>query len=183
MLIDRQFNTFTYDEYFHHIKNHKDYDDFNTLGLYRSIVENENIDMEQKIAVRDFSHIYFEKFFEFLQVKDPHIYITISTLGEDLNKPNLDQLWTDIRANQQRILSDKKIKHRSFGVYSKHIDCGWDNCFCNGMMVRPYWRALVTEEMRFKTDKGSYRQKAKSLKQQNEGRKIRNTLLQKPIED
>ncbi|WP_338791960.1 hypothetical protein [Bernardetia sp. MNP-M8] len=40
------------EEYVFYIDNYKKYTDFNSLGLYRSIVENENLNLEQKIELR-----------------------------------------------------------------------------------------------------------------------------------
>jgi hypothetical protein len=61
-----RFNTFTKDEYFFFIDHHKKYSDFNTLGLYRSIIENEKLALNDKIAVRDYAHKLFQKTFDFL---------------------------------------------------------------------------------------------------------------------
>lgn len=41
MKINRKFNTLNFKEYLYFIENHKQFSDFNTLGLYRSIIENE----------------------------------------------------------------------------------------------------------------------------------------------
>lgn len=46
MKINRQFNELNFEEYKFFIENHKNYTDFNTLGLYRSIYENNNINIE-----------------------------------------------------------------------------------------------------------------------------------------
>ncbi|WP_338813104.1 hypothetical protein V9L05_17355 [Bernardetia sp. Wsw4-3y2] len=120
MKIDRQFNTMIVEEYVFYIDNYKKYTDFNSLGLYRSIVENENLNLEQKIELREYAHKTFKKSFDFLQLKDPVTFFKISTLGQTLTQGDISQFWQNIRRNQQKILADKKIKHRNFGTYSKH---------------------------------------------------------------
>ena len=52
MKISRQLNTFSYSEYIHLLKNHARYTDFNSLGLFRSILENEKLTAKQKFATR-----------------------------------------------------------------------------------------------------------------------------------
>ena len=46
-------------------------------------------------------------------------------MGEDLTIADERQFWSEIRKSQEKILKDKKINHRNFGVYSKHI-CGYE---------------------------------------------------------
>lgn len=41
MKIGKSFNQLQKSEYLYFIENHKQYSDFNTLGLYRSLTENE----------------------------------------------------------------------------------------------------------------------------------------------
>ncbi|ALM48969.1 hypothetical protein AMR72_08770 [Flavobacterium psychrophilum] len=135
MKIDRKFNTFTFKEYFDCIENHKKYTDFNTLGLYRSLTENEKLDTEQKIEVREYAHSFFKKQFDFLQIKDPETYIGVSTIGQELTEGDTHQMWVDLWSYQEKTLKDKRIKHRNFGVYSKH-NCPYEDCRFNGMMVR-----------------------------------------------
>lgn len=135
MKIGKPFNQFTKEEYLKTIPNHKQYADFNTLGLYRSLLENENLTLEERLEIRDFANWYFQKTFDFLQLKDPQTYFEVSNLGEELTRGDELNLWRIIRENQQKILKDKKIKHRNFGTYSKH-DCGYDTCPYNGLMIR-----------------------------------------------
>ncbi len=135
MKIGIKFNQLTYVEYLHVIEYHQKYTDFNTLGLYRSILENDKLDLDLKIAIRDLAHTKFLKTVEFLQLKDPYTYIQVSTIGETLTKADERQLWQDVRINQEQILKDKRIKHRNFGNYSKH-DCRYDDCPYNGVMIR-----------------------------------------------
>lgn len=135
MEIGKQFNSLTYEEYFFFIDNHKKYSDFNTLGLYRSLSENEKLNIEEKIHIRDYAHNLFQKTFDFLQIKDPWTYVKVITLGEELTSGDKTELWRKIFAAQEKILKDKKIKHRNFGEYSKH-NCGYENCPMNGIMIK-----------------------------------------------
>ncbi len=160
MKINRPFNELSKTEYFHFIENHENYSDFNTLGLYRSICENESLSLEDRLEVRDYANGFFGKTFEFLQVKDPRTYFELTTLGEELTKADAEQVWRDIRKNQERILSDKKIKHRNFGEHSKH-NCGHPGCPFDGMMIRQdTW--LTEYHMHFVTDRNRDGVKAKS---------------------
>jgi hypothetical protein len=114
-----KFNQLTYREYIYILDRHQKYTDFNPLALYRSIVENDKLNLDQKIAIRDLAHQQFFKFFEFLQIKDPFTYVKVSTLGETLTAGENDRLWENIRKNQEKILKTKRIKHRNFGINSK----------------------------------------------------------------
>lgn len=75
MEIGQKFNTLTLNEYFFYIDNFKKYKDFNTLGLYRSIVENTKLTLNDKIAVREYAHKKFKKTYDFLQLKDPKTFV------------------------------------------------------------------------------------------------------------
>lgn len=162
MKLGQKFNKLTTKEYRFYIDNHKKYTDFNTLGLYRSIVENDKLTLAEKIEVRDYTHAQFRKSFDFLQLKDPQTYFEVSTLGQELTQADKSQFWTEIRQNQEKILADKRIKHRSFGVYSKH-NCGYDTCVYNGLMVREVsW--LKESRIHFDSDKNAYNAKVKSEK-------------------
>ncbi len=169
MEIGQKFNTLTKDEYFFYIDNYKKYKDFNTLGLYRSIIENEKLTLNDKLAVRDYSHRIFKKTFDFLQLKDPETFVEVEYLGTETTKGDERRIWDDIRKNQQRILEDKKIKHRNFGNYSKHL-CGIDTCVWNGIMIRQgSW--LVESNMHFDGDKNKYAAKEKSYKRRSDRKK------------
>lgn len=160
MEIGEKFNSLTLKEYFHYIENHKKYVNFNTLGLYRSIIENEKLTLTNKIAVRDFANNFFQKTFDFLQIKDPFTYFKVITLGKFLTIGDEKQIWNQIRTNQEKILKDKKIKHRNFGVYSKH-SCNYETCNLNGLMIEQ--GSLLTEhEMRFDSDKNKFSAQLKS---------------------
>jgi hypothetical protein len=123
MKIGKKFSSLSLSEYKHYIENHKKYVDFNTLGLYRSINENENLKLADKIFVRDFANQFFLKGFVFLQIKDPYTYFALITLGETLTKGDEREIWSQISSNQKKYLKSKKIKHRNFGICSKH-SCG-----------------------------------------------------------
>jgi len=169
MEIGQKFNTLTLKEYFFFIDNHKKYKDFNTLGLYRSIAENDKLTLNDKIKVRDYAHKLFRKTFDFLQLKDPKTFVEVEYLGQDLTKGDENKVWDDIRKQQQQILSDKKIKHRNFGQYSKH-NCGYDTCVWNGLMIRQgSW--LMESNMHFDGDKNKYAAKVKSDRRKTDRKK------------
>ena len=179
MEIGQKFNTLTKEEYFFFIDNHKKYSDFNTLGLYRSIIENEKLALADKIEIRDYAHKTFQKTFDFLQLKDPKTYFEVSVIGQVITKGDEVQIWNDIKANQQKILADKKIKHRNFGDYSKH-NCGYDHCPYNGLMIKQgSW--LAEGNMHFNSDKNKYSGKIKSDRLKKE-RKNEQQTIRKIIE-
>jgi hypothetical protein len=70
------------------------------------------------------------------------------------------QFWNQIRINQEKILKDKKIKHRNFGIYSKHT-CGYETCNLNGLMIEQ-GSFYAEHEMRFDSDKPKCSSKLKS---------------------
>jgi len=129
--------------------------------LYRSILENKNLTDNDRIAVRDHAHTVFRKTFDFFQIKDPDLYIAISTLGQTLTSGHIAQLWKEITAYQERFLKTKKIRHRNFGVYSKQL-CGHEHCSHHGMMTRQ-GRGLHYTQMKFKSDKSKTALKFKSM--------------------
>ena len=160
MKINQQFNTFTKKEYFYYIDHHKRYTNFNTLGLYRSILENKKLNIEDKIEIREYAHKQFLKAFNFLQLKDPLTFFEVSHLGEELTKGDEKWIWEKIKNNQKKILVDKRIKHRSFGVYSKH-NCGYKDCVYQGVMIKP-GSPLQEDIIHFDGDKNKYFKKEKS---------------------
>ena len=150
------------------------------LPIYRSIVENGKLSLDDKIAVKEYAHKTFWKSFDFLQLKDPKTFFDLEYLGQELTISQERQIWDDIRINQQRILADKKIKHRNFGEYSKH-NCGYDTCPWNGMMIRQgSW--LMESNMHFKSDKNKYGAKNKSDKRKSD-RKREKQIIRKEIEN
>jgi len=174
MQIGKRFNRLSISEYHHYIANYKKYTDFNTLGLYRSILENEKLSTDERIALRDRANKTFGKFYNFLQIKDPGTYFDLKTLGLKLTVEDERQLRKEIRHQQQLILKRKRIKHRNFGIYSKHICV--DDCYMNGMMVRP--NSLMAENnMHFDTDYRRWPAKEKSEKRKKQ-RKNAHLILQ-----
>ncbi len=137
MKIKKQFNQLSYQQIKETVIQRKKYTNFNSLGLYRGILENEKLTLQQKIELRDFAHEFFYKSYLFLQVKDPHTYYKHLVLGEEevLTVADERQIWQDIRHNQAKILKKKRIKHHSFGIYSKH-DCGNEACPYHGVMFK-----------------------------------------------
>ena len=97
MKVGQQFNTLTYGEYLHLIANCQKFTDFNTLGLFRSLVETTKLSLKQKLELRQVAIAAFAKTFDFLQLKDPHTYFKVDTLGETLTKADESQAWDDIR--------------------------------------------------------------------------------------
>ncbi|MFA8300806.1 MAG: hypothetical protein ACEPOV_11630 [Hyphomicrobiales bacterium] len=122
MKIDKRFNQFTYKEYIYFIDNHKKYKNFNTLALYRSIIENKKLNEDERIKIRDYSNKLFYKFFEFLKVKDLKTYVCLITLGKDLTPIQFNQLEDKIHTEAKNILRKKRIKYHHFGVAIKYDD-------------------------------------------------------------
>jgi hypothetical protein len=135
MKLGRQINTFTYNEYIYLLENYKKFTDFNHLGLFRSILENAKLSLTQQLEVRDSAIRKLPKFFEFLQVKDPSTFLRLKKLGQNLTIADEQKLRKVLEINQQKILANKRIKHRNFGIYSKH-GCGYSTCHFNGVMTR-----------------------------------------------
>lgn len=160
MVIGKKFNQLRKDEYFDLIDNYKKYSDFNTLGMYRSICENESLDLSDRIELRDYANVVFEKTFNFYQLKDPKTFFDLSTLGLEMTVADEKQVWNDIRINQEKILADKKIKHRNFGEYSKH-NCGYEDCPYNGLMMKQ-GSYLAESGMHFNSDRNKVSNKKKS---------------------
>lgn len=163
MKINRQFNTFNLREYMDIIPNHKKYTDFNTLGLYRSIHETQKLSTKEKIAVRDFANTFFQKTYDFLQIKDPWTYVDLEMLGLNLTNQQEHLIWEKVRIYQQEYLKEKRIRHRNFGVFSKHC-CGSEYCQYKGLMLKNgrHPSVLMESEITFKTDKSTRSLKAKS---------------------
>jgi hypothetical protein len=96
MEIKKKFNAMTLNEIIAYIESRNKYTNFNTLGLYRSIVENEKLTLSEKLELREYAHALFQKTFDFLQLKDPKTYIDVCTLGEELTKADENQLWQNV---------------------------------------------------------------------------------------
>ncbi len=178
MKIGQRFNKLTKKEYFHYIDNYKKYTDFNRLGMYRSILENEKLNLDDQKEVLAYLNQLFAKSFEFLQVKDPWTYLKLQTLGEKLDRNEEWNWWKRIRLNQEKILKEKRIKHRNFGEYSKH-NCGFDTCPLNGIMVRQGTR-LAECHMWFETDKREPNRV--KIDQQKKNRKNKQNIIKKQMD-
>lgn len=180
MEIGKKFNQLSVGEYKHYIDNHKKYTDFNTLGLYRSIGENEKLDIEDKIEIRDYANRVFAKTFNFYQLKDPATYFELITLGKELTKGDEKRIWEEIRQNQERILKEKRIKHRNFGNYAKH-NCSYEDCPMNGIMVKQgSW--MIEDHMWFDSDKNKYSRRDKSVRLKKE-RKSKHRIINEELEN
>ena len=166
MKIGKRFNQLTEQEYRYYIDHSGKYTDFNTLGLYRSIIENEKLNLQQKLEIRDYANHKFGKTFEFYQLQYPSLYFDLITLGESLTTGDYMKLWDEIRHNQERILKAKRIKHRNFGDYSKH-NCGHDWCPYNGVMTRKGSR-IAEMAMRFHSDRSKHGRRSKRAQQKKE---------------
>jgi hypothetical protein len=82
------------------------------------------------------------------------------------------QVWQEIKINQQKILADKRIKHRNFGIYSKH-NCGYEHCRLNGVMLQNGKSKFIWEaEICFSSDKNNYgaEEKSKKFKKQRKSK-------------
>lgn len=151
MIINKKFNTLSLKEYIFFITNHKKYTDFNILGIYRSIIENDKLSLDEKVFVKNHADSLFKKTFDFLQIKDPITFFKLSTLGLILTQADESKIWNDIKTYQEKILSEKRIKHRNFGYYSKH-NCGISTCPYNGVMIKQ--GSILSEcKMTFGSDK------------------------------
>lgn len=150
MKLNRRLNQLSEAEYQHLLANYQRYTDFNSLGLFRSLLENEKLDLPQRLRLRDAAIEAFPKFYEFLQLKDPHTYLRLSTLGQELTIADERAAWEQIKRNQQRLLTDKGIRHRNIGVHARH-DCGNPECPCRGTMTQP--NSILTDSyIWFRTD-------------------------------
>ncbi|RZJ79561.1 MAG: hypothetical protein EOO20_26750 [Chryseobacterium sp.] len=167
---------FTLEEYVFYIDNHKKYKNFNTLGLYRSLIEQVALTLDEKLTIRDHAHSVFQKTFDFLQLKDPGTYLGVITLGQSLTKGEEQKIWDDIRKNQQKILANKRIRHRNFGVYSKHR-CPYADCPFNGLMVRQ-GSDLVYGSIHFDGDKNKYAGKVQSDRRKSARKRKRQIIYQ-----
>jgi hypothetical protein len=180
MKIGKRFNELEKSEYFHFMQNDKKHSDFNTLGMYKSICENKRLSLTDKIEVRDYANKSFGKTLNFYPLKDPQTYFDLMTLGREMTVADIQQAWTDIRRNQETILSDKKIKHRNFGEYSKH-NCGDDDCPYNGLMIKQGY-GLAESQMHFKSDKKETAGKDKAARLKKE-RKIKHGIIRDELDD
>lgn len=164
------------------MENHKKFTDFNTLGLFRSIVETTKLSLEEKLELRRVAVTAFAKTFEFLQLKDPHTYFKVRTLGEILTKADESQTWEEIKQNQQRIWASKRLGHRNFGTYSKHI-CGFDTCYLNGLMIRQGSHLEYGGPMHFHSDNFSWCKGTKAARRKKDRKSEHQITAQKILEE
>lgn len=169
MKINRPFNTFSKTEYLEIVPEHKSYTDFNTLGLYRSILENENLSFKEKFEVFELANKHFQKTFDFLVLKDPSTWFQLSHLGKELSRGQEWDLWNEVKQRQEQILKDKRFGHRSFGTYSKH-NCGVPHCPYDGLMVH-LKSPLAESHIHFDSDKNPYSGKQKAQKRKADRKK------------
>ena len=181
MKVGKQFNTLTYGEYLHLIANHKKFTDFNTLGLFRSIVETTKLSLEEKLELRKVAVAAFAKTFDFLQLKDPQTYFEVKTLGEILTVADKNQAWEDIKRNQQQILESKQLKHRNFGSYAKH-NCGYESCIFNGVMIRQD-SILSERNMHFHTDSRNHYLNWEKSDDRKKSRKLSHRIVWQALAD
>jgi hypothetical protein len=151
MKLNCRLNQLTETEYRHLLANHRRYTDFNPLGLFRSLLENNQLRLGQRQLLRDAAIAEFPKFYEFLQLKDPTTYIQLSTLGQELTVADERAAWEEIKRQQQLILTRKRLGHRNFGTYSRH-NCAYDTCPYNGLMIRQNSR-LAESVLRFHSER------------------------------
>lgn len=154
--------------------NYQRYTDFNRLGLFRGILESEKLSLAEKEALRDAAISAFPKYYDFLVIKDPTTWDELQHLGQDRLRSQILRDWDDLSRRQQKLLKEKKIRHRNIGVYGKHL-CGNDHCRYNGSMVKAKHSPRYGYEMIFDTDhrrggyhlqeKDSRRKRAKRIKQ------------------
>jgi hypothetical protein len=182
MKLTQKFNQLTFLEYVRVIERHRDYSNLNILGLFRSILENNKLDLDRKIEIRDIAIAKFDRQFEFLQLKDPYTHIELQILGRvETTSADRDRLWQDLIANQQKILAAKKIKHRNFGNYSKH-DCGYELCPYNGLMIKQ--GSYLTEgRIWFPSDKPTYGKMLKAERQRKLKREFRDNISKLNFDD
>jgi len=176
MKINQRLNTLTYQEYNDLLSQHQKYTDLNTLGLFRSILENEKLDLPQKMAIRDQATAALHKTFGFLQLKDPVTYFELTTLGQQLTVADEAQHWAAIRLNQQKILSDKKLRHRNFGTYSKH-SCWDDTCPLNGVMLQQARSKRAVRPMSFCSDKNQHTVRLKAIARKQDRKFFRQLVI------
>ena len=135
MKLNRPFHTLTLAEYRHIIPQHARYTDFNPLALYRFIVENRKLNEEDKQEVLALANQYFQKFYDFLVVKDLHTYAALSRLGLPPLSPAQQYDYDEqLCAQAKKILANKRIrnwrvdtitKSPRLTISRKHPEQGW----------------------------------------------------------
>jgi len=167
------YNTFTKKDYIFAVNNVKK-KNINMLGLYRSILENEKLNNDEKIEVRNILNEKHFKTFEFYQIKDPDLYMKLFLLDKDYNEQQKEQLFEDVELFQEKKLKEKRFGHRNFGTYSKH-NCGMKDCPMNGLMVRQ-GSAMAERCLNFKSDTNKSYKKTKSKNYKKERKNSKNLV-------
>ena len=112
----------------------------------------------------------------FYRLKDPWTFRKLELLGQEFTVADENRLRDVIECNQQKILAAKRIRHRNFGIYSKH-SCDYDTCHLNNLMTKQgSW--LAERNMYFRTDhhtKYSVFAKAERYKKE---RKMKRRIIQ-----
>ena len=108
-----------------------------------------------------------QKVFEFMQVRHPDLYVKMCLLWKTYINADEENLWFNIRLNQEKILHKKRIKHRNFWDYSKH-NCWYENCPLNGIMVQQ-WSWFCESSMRGAND--TKKQKSERRKSERKRKK------------
>ena len=103
-------------EYHHYIAHHQKYADFNPLGLYRSILENDKLDEAARLEILAFANQYFQRFYDFLFVKDPVTYSRLATLGQGLSETQQRQHLSRVWDRREQWCAEKGILHQRIGV-------------------------------------------------------------------
>ena len=120
MKLNRPFNTLSLAEYRQIIPRHAQYTDFNPLALYRSILENRKLGEAGRQEVLVLANQYFQKFYDFLVVKDLHTLDALSRLG--LPPLSSAQQWDydeQLRIRAEKILERKRIRNWRVGTMTK----------------------------------------------------------------
>ena len=103
-------------EYRHYIAHHQKYADFNPLGLYRSILENDKLDEAALLEILAFANQYFQRFYNFLFVKDPVTYSRLATLGQGLSETQQWQHLSHVWDRREKWCAEKGIRHQRIGA-------------------------------------------------------------------
>ncbi len=116
MKINKKFKQMSMAEYRHYIAHHQKYADFNPLGLYRSILENDKLDEAAQLEILAFANQYFQRFYDFLFVKDPVTYSRLATLGQGLSETEQRQHLSRVWDRREKWCAEKGIRHQRIGA-------------------------------------------------------------------
>ena len=103
-------------KYRHYIAHHQKYADFNPLGLYRSILENDKLDEAARLEVLALANQYFQRFYNFLFIKDPVAYSRLTTLGQGLSETQQRQHLSHVWDRREQWCAEKGIRHQRIGT-------------------------------------------------------------------